>query len=1236
MDQGTPSNFYLTICLYVSFYFLFFTTASPQLIPTDQELHESRRAQSYSEQLDPFLAATRQAQATKQVKDLAKARAKQTVGTVRSYHHKRHSTSTSRRSDSTSTSSPTPYSTTASPVHSRQHSRNLSTSGAKSSPRSQQQQQQQQRHGNNHSRPQHTGINTFLREFSLHKVEKLQDNSQLQEEPVLSTLPGAFKFSFPDPPSFNPSVATSTGNTEAPSSNSSNTSTGSNSHNPHGLNFQLLQHQQAREQTRPFHQQQQFHQDSSQPLSSHSPHIQFQDQGSSSAAPPPVLIPSAFFKFSPQRQPPRRFPRQNQNRYYHFYPETPLFRKKPSINSVNNSSTDITTAALHHPHPHHHILPPTSITSRSASKPAAPFGHGMISPSSAATATTTTTSTSPAGSSPSQGSVSTAVAAESQTIPPSPPVVKKVSIAAARQINDQHSHSKPQPQGQSQGQQGLQQNSGQEEEEAQARTLSIEDQAQSQSQQKQTQLLQQHQARGNSNVNNNNDNHNSTTTPPLPLSQTAPRSHRGTIHTLNHTTTGTRTRYEAKVHLEDSVTPATLLAHLRLLRLVQSLVIVEDEDLDFLFLIRSEERYLLYMDMLQQRQPLPASVPLPPLDVALMWTVHMLAPFRYHEDLLRSYGPHLLNYYFPLERYVAAVDIENPSTEHEDFLDSKAMWQQQYPGEPFDLDKEDTTRMFDIQCLWCGGTNVMDSSTYIKFRIDGMSIDCAGCESQCSLETLSSKRLWDGIEAYRADSSYLLAGSLLSPWTGSPDPIAAQREHHHLFFHPRIQFGLDQASVSLNCTWPKVIQAFQDLGPDQYYGIRPTTLARIMSSYMSLIDDRLSMDLVAGALRQRDFQKAMMVTGGQAWCQPQVLQRSLDRYKKFMLLARAESKHSSSTATTTVGSGIGGAGVAGGGSNSSGIGGGGIGNVGGLPGRHSLVPTLDIDLAWHTHMLSPAHYRQYQQFHYGRVLNHDDTVQATSLMTKQDFVRTAELWQELYQERYSSQELAWVGLFVLTPEKLCVGVVFPPYGIYLIWKSLKAKKKARRLLKAEKKRQKQSLSSRASREAEIVAAASSMRLNEKQQPQEHLQQQELMAEGVGPSQAIADSQAEPSEKSGLEISEETSTQAAVPDAKGKGRMDENASFDEKSATGSENSTAKEPTDSLHRNLTPALGLDGRFSNWNDEALGPDGQASCSSGACIMSPWNELQDFSPYAEIQYQHQQHQQQQRELRKERSSGP
>ncbi|KAF9394480.1 hypothetical protein BGZ94_006671, partial [Podila epigama] len=61
------------------------------------------------------------------------------------------------------------------------------------------------------------------------------------------------------------------------------------------------------------------------------------------------------------------------------------------------------------------------------------------------------------------------------------------------------------------------------------------------------------------------------------------------------------------------VTPSTLFAHLRFLRFLQTLVIIDDEDLDFLYLIRSEERYLMFLDLLQQFQPSPAQVPLPPL-----------------------------------------------------------------------------------------------------------------------------------------------------------------------------------------------------------------------------------------------------------------------------------------------------------------------------------------------------------------------------------------------------------------------------------------------------------------------------------------------------------------------------------------------------------------------------------------------------------------------------------------------
>jgi len=39
-----------------------------------------------------------------------------------------------------------------------------------------------------------------------------------------------------------------------------------------------------------------------------------------------------------------------------------------------------------------------------------------------------------------------------------------------------------------------------------------------------------------------------------------------------------------------------------------------------------------------------------------------------------------------------------------------------------------------------------------------------------------------------------------------------------------------------------------------------------------------------------------------------------------------------------------------------------------------MVPTLDIDLAWHTHQLSPSQYCTDTQKLTGRYLNHDDKV----------------------------------------------------------------------------------------------------------------------------------------------------------------------------------------------------------------------------------------------------------------------
>ncbi|GAQ39642.1 hypothetical protein AtubIFM56815_007913 [Aspergillus tubingensis] len=58
-----------------------------------------------------------------------------------------------------------------------------------------------------------------------------------------------------------------------------------------------------------------------------------------------------------------------------------------------------------------------------------------------------------------------------------------------------------------------------------------------------------------------------------------------------------------------------------------------------------------------------------------------------------------------------------------------------------------------------------------------------------------------------------------------------------------------------------------------------------------------------------------------------------------------------------------------------------------------LVPTLDIDLVWHTHLCSAARYRGFMMERVGRFINHDDKLGKGAL--DDGFERTKELYEEL-------------------------------------------------------------------------------------------------------------------------------------------------------------------------------------------------------------------------------------------------
>jgi hypothetical protein len=65
-----------------------------------------------------------------------------------------------------------------------------------------------------------------------------------------------------------------------------------------------------------------------------------------------------------------------------------------------------------------------------------------------------------------------------------------------------------------------------------------------------------------------------------------------------------------------------------------------------------------------------------------------------------------------------------------------------------------------------------------------------------------------------------------------------------------------------------------------------------------------------------------------------------------------------------------------------------------------VVPTLDVDLAWHTHQLSPSRYYMYTVAKTGRFIDHDDKIDENTL--SKQFEWTSKVYQELYGEVYSA------------------------------------------------------------------------------------------------------------------------------------------------------------------------------------------------------------------------------------------
>lgn len=66
---------------------------------------------------------------------------------------------------------------------------------------------------------------------------------------------------------------------------------------------------------------------------------------------------------------------------------------------------------------------------------------------------------------------------------------------------------------------------------------------------------------------------------------------------------------------------------------------------------------------------------------------------------------------------------------------------------------------------------------------------------------------------------------------------------------------------------------------------------------------------------------------------------------------------------------------------------------------HTAVPTLDVDLGWHTHQLSPKQYFYYTVKKCKKFIDHDDKMEEDVLSTA--FEWTSKTYEKLFQEVYS-------------------------------------------------------------------------------------------------------------------------------------------------------------------------------------------------------------------------------------------
>ncbi|KAG9002558.1 hypothetical protein FRB93_011432 [Tulasnella sp. JGI-2019a] len=359
----------------------------------------------------------------------------------------------------------------------------------------------------------------------------------------------------------------------------------------------------------------------------------------------------------------------------------------------------------------------------------------------------------------------------------------------------------------------------------------------------------------------------------------------------------------------------------------------------------------------------------PPIDVLMVWHTYMLSPRTYYEDCIRMHRGLQQVGSFPLLQMCATINAEtllpHPPTE------SRSTAFMSNTGEPFEppitTSLEDTVPVSCPQCStmlpipWLSpdGRGYAQRGFIAQCNVEG------GCQMVSDREMLGVRKFYEDMEkCVRTPGKFVLAGTLVDYRTGTPVPELA-KELTGVVLKLNIKSGpaLQKAEgYGMQHGWK--FKDVEHLCRDGFLSKKnsawiatPRALNIILAPYRHA--GSCSMDLPSAVLRQMSFIEKMVNLGwtedGRFEEDTNTLIRCVVRYHAFLdLMASTSGKF--------------------------------------------IVPTLDIDLAWHTHQLLCTSYRRLHDI-IGIIPDHDDKVAQGALSTA--FDDTAKAWKARFTIPYS-------------------------------------------------------------------------------------------------------------------------------------------------------------------------------------------------------------------------------------------